>query len=244
MATYSMSTITLPPRFGEYIARLRNNHDAPRMRYYPGLTARSWHDPSRFAIARALEKHASVIIAEARNIAHGAFFQESERIERVGNWDVFFLYDRGRRHEQNCLSCPTTADIVESHRSVRSLSGLVYFSRLSPGTRVMPHRGPTNMRLRCHLGIDVPEHCGLTVDGVVRTWNVGKCIVFDDSFVHEAWNAGDRDRLVLIVDLWHPDLSDEEVLLLEGLERYAAAQGKHLCKYWMLNDLASQRVRP
>jgi aspartyl/asparaginyl beta-hydroxylase (cupin superfamily) len=244
MATSPMSTITLPPRFSEYIAGLRNNDDAPRMRYYPGLTARSWHDPSRFAIARALEKYASVIIQEGRNIAPNAFHQESERIDRVGNWDVFFLYDRGRRHESNCLSCPRTTDIVESHRSVRSLSGLVYFSRMSAGTKVMPHRGPTNMRLRCHLGIDIPEHCGLKVDGVNRTWNAGKCIVFDDSIVHEAWNAGDRDRLVLIVDVWHPDLSDEEVLLLEGLERYAAAQAKHLRKYWKRNDLANQKVQP
>ena len=36
-------------------------------------------------------------------------------------------------------------------------------------------------------------------------------MVFDDSFYHEAMNASDKPRVVLIVDVWHPDLSDEEV---------------------------------
>jgi len=48
--------------------------------------------------------------------------------------------------------------------------------------------------------------------------------VFDDSFEHEAWNLSDRRRTVLIVDVWHPDLSDDEVLLLDGLQRYAFGQ--------------------
>lgn len=35
-------------------------------------------------------------------------------------------------------------------------------------------------------------------------------VVFDDSFEHEAWNRHDSmSRLVLVFDLWHPDLSDK-----------------------------------
>jgi hypothetical protein len=41
-------------------------------------------------------------------------------------------------------------------------------------------------------------------------------LVFDDSFQHEAFNDhATEPRLVLIVDVWHPDLSDAEVKLLE-----------------------------
>ncbi len=39
----------------------------------------------------------------------------------------------------------------------------------------------------------------------------GKCILFDDSFLHEANNASDKPRVVLIIDIWHPDLFDAEV---------------------------------
>ena len=32
-------------------------------------------------------------------------------------------------------------------------------------------------------------------------------MVFDDSFEHEVWHDGDSPRLVLIADIWHPELS-------------------------------------
>ena len=38
-----------------------------------------------------------------------------------------------------------------------------------------------------------------------------KCIIFDDSFNHEAWHDGQTTRINLILDVWHPELSDDEV---------------------------------
>lgn len=38
-----------------------------------------------------------------------------------------------------------------------------------------------------------------------------KCIIFDDSFNHEAWHDGQSTRINLILDFWHPELSDDEV---------------------------------
>ena len=35
-------------------------------------------------------------------------------------------------------------------------------------------------------------------------------LVFDDSFEHDVWNDGDAARFVLIVDIWHPELTAEE----------------------------------
>jgi aspartyl/asparaginyl beta-hydroxylase (cupin superfamily) len=91
------------------------------------------------------------------------------------------------------------------------------------------------VRVRCHFGVDVPEDCGLTVGGETRTWTEGRCMVFDDSFEHEAWNRDVRDRVVLIVDLWHPDLTGEEVRLLEGLDTYVATQSANLARYYARN---------
>lgn len=43
-----------------------------------------------------------------------------------------------------------------------------------------------------------------------RTWTEGKIMVFDDSFEHEVWHNGTTYRLILIVDVWHPDLTAHE----------------------------------
>ena len=48
-------------------------------------------------------------------------------------------------------------------------------------------------------------------------WREGKVFVFDDSFDHEVWHEGGEDRLVLIVDLWHPELSERERAVLSPI---------------------------
>lgn len=47
------------------------------------------------------------------------------------------------------------------------------------------------------------------IDGF-RSWKEGDFIIFDDSFEHEVWHNGTSTRLVLIVDVWHPELTEEE----------------------------------
>lgn len=37
----------------------------------------------------------------------------------------------------------------------------------------------------------------------------GKCLVFDDCYEHEVWNKTDGERVLLLFDLWHPDLVHE-----------------------------------
>ena len=59
-------------------------------------------------------------------------------------------------------------------------------------------------------------------------------------FDHEAWNHTDEDRIVLIVDLWHPGLSDAEVRLLEGLHAYTYRHARRLSRYWAANVAAAR----
>jgi hypothetical protein len=56
----------------------------------------------------------------------------------------------------------------------------------------------------------------------------GKCSVFDDDFPHEAWNFSSREQVVLIVNLWRPDLSSVQIELLEAMSRYAGAHARLL----------------
>jgi aspartyl/asparaginyl beta-hydroxylase (cupin superfamily) len=225
----------LPERFAAYIARLRDAGEKPSMSRYPGLRSLPWWDPATIPVALELERAAPRITEEFRRLDPRGFAPEREPIARRGAWEVFILYERGRRHDERCRSFPTVCEIVERHRTVRSLAGLIYFSRLGPHSRVAPHSGPTNMRLRAHLGIEVPPQCGIRVGATSATWHEAKCIVFDDSFAHEVWNESDRERIVLVVDLWHPDLSDDEVRLLDGFQRYIERAAEGLARYWTAN---------
>jgi len=56
----------------------------------------------------------------------------------------------------------------------------------------------------------VPPDCGFRVGGSTIEWQEGKVIAFDDSVEHEAWNNSAYDRLVLIFDIWRPELSQSE----------------------------------
>ena len=99
------------------------------------------------------------------------------------------------------------------------------FSRLRPGARIEPHTGFLNSRLICHLPLVTPKNCFLRVGNETREWKKGEAWVFDDSIEHEAWNASDETRIVLIFSIWRPELSAEErklvSTLLQGVDKYS-----------------------
>jgi len=224
-------------RFERYMGRFLTNGNSPAMTWYPGLAATPWHDPAVFPAVEALEAGYPAIRTEYESLKDSSGFQpEMEPLERTGQWNVFMLYERGRKNAANCARCPETVRIIESIPAVRTLAGMIYFSDMVPGTHIVPHKGPTNMRVRCHLGIHVPADCAMRVGKETRTWEAGKCLVFDDSFEHEVWNNSDQTRTVLIVDLWHPDLAAIEVEALEGLHRYAEFYAERLPTVWRRNE--------
>ncbi len=117
------------------------------------------------------------------------------------------------------------------------MAGLIYVSKLAANSRVATHRGPTNLRLRCHLGVQIPKgDCGIRVDAEYQTWREGKCLVFDDFYHHEVWNETNEERVVLIVDLWNPQLSARERRRLAGIQHYTIRQAKNLQNHWANNE--------
>lgn len=231
----------LPRRFTSYLRSFANAAAPNAMLWYPDLPRQPWHDPRATALGRELERRAPEIIAELLALDKDAFHAESERIRRSGRWDVLMLLERGVRNDAVAQRCPITMAVLDACGAIAGPAGLAYVSRLKPGSRVAPHCGPTNLRLRCHLGIDVPDDCGLRVGAATRTWRQGRCLLFDDSFDHEAWNLGSRDRLVLVVDVWHPDLSEEEVGLIASLQGQIERQARTLSDYWRNNDRSREQ---
>jgi aspartyl/asparaginyl beta-hydroxylase (cupin superfamily) len=84
------------------------------------------------------------------------------------------------------------------------------FSLLAPGTSIPPHVGVNNARLVCHLPLVVPEGCWFRVGAETRCWKRGEALVFDDTIEHEAVNPTDQLRVMLIFDIWHPDIAPIE----------------------------------
>ena len=85
------------------------------------------------------------------------------------------------------------------------------FSLISANTTIPPHAGPTNSRLRAHLGLVVPKkgEVSIRVGNETVGWKPGKWTIIDDSFEHEVVNNEDGPRLILLVDFRHPDVTEE-----------------------------------
>ncbi|CCI44131.1 unnamed protein product [Albugo candida] len=148
-----------------------------------------------------------------------------------GEWNVFYLFLHNMDFSANRSLCPQTVSIINS---IEGQYDHAFFSALAPHTHVKKHNGPTNKKLRCHLPLVVPEHnCRLRVGDEMVTVEEGKCLVFDDSFEHEAWNDdSDHSRIVLIVDVWHPDLTPEE----RGFFKFVQKAELRACKKYFGTD--------
>ncbi|XP_039620795.1 aspartate beta-hydroxylase domain-containing protein 2 isoform X1 [Polypterus senegalus] len=127
----------------------------------------------------------------------------------------FFLFTKGVWVPQNCRSCPRTYRVLSSLRTFinGNIFGNAGFSLLQPGTSLPGTYGPTNTRLRCHLGLKVPTGCELVVGGEPQCWSEGYCLLVDDSFLHTTAHNGspeDGPCVVFTVDLWHPNVAAAE----------------------------------
>ena len=112
------------------------------------------------------------------------------------DWSLYPLFGRGRHYKNHCVKFPKTTALLDKIDSLTNAS----FSVLAPQTHIKPHEGYTDTVLRCHLGLIVPEGCAISVDNKVQQWQQGKCLVFDDTVIHEAWNKSDKPRVILLLD--------------------------------------------
>ena len=58
--------------------------------------------------------------------------------------------------------------------------------------------------------VDLPGPARFRVGNETREWKMGQAWVFDDTIEHEAWNDADQTRVIMILDVWNPYLTEAE----------------------------------
>ncbi len=186
--------------------------------FVPGLPTSPWNDAADFVCTRLLEEAYDELRAEFDDaLANGLPMQQFGRApdgrpllrERVDpGWREIKLHWMNRPVAANCELLPRAAAVMEAVFAESKVLSLFSFLALEPGARSGEHSDPLNALVSCHLGLHVPPGCGLRVGGESRSWLEGRCIAFDNSYAHEAWNDhATQTRVVLAVHGPHPDLS-------------------------------------
>jgi aspartate beta-hydroxylase len=208
-------------------ANIPDPRQKPKFLYFPDITSQPYYPRRHFPWLEALEAATDAVREELRAVLSGERALESflgeappgatqEMLGSSGEqepaWDAYFFHRHGLRHEEHYARCPRTAALLDALPLVRIRDHApeALFSVLSPGTHILPHTGVTNTRLVTHLPLIVPADCAIRVGGQEHAWQEGRCVTFDDTWEHEAWNRSGQTRVVLIVDSWHPDLSEVE----------------------------------
>jgi aspartyl/asparaginyl beta-hydroxylase (cupin superfamily) len=216
--------------------------------HYPFLPADEYFDRDHFPWLNELEAQTDVIRSEAIELMAsnqtglspyvamppGTPRNKWTELNNSPAWSALHLWKDGARVEEACARAPKTAKIVETLplAGIPGRAPTVFFSILQAGKHIPPHTGVTNTRTIIHLPLVVPPGCAFRVGGETREWREGEAFAFDDTIEHEAWNKSDRDRAVLILDVWNPHLSEHERQMICRLfevsdaERNGASSGQ------------------
>lgn len=98
--------------------------------------------------------------------------------------------------------CPRTVEVLKKTPSIKA----AMFASLPPGGELKQHRDPYAGSLRYHLGLVTPnsDDCYILVDGHRHSWRDGKDVLFDETYIHEAYNKSDQPRIILFADVHRP----------------------------------------
>ena len=211
----------------------RRYPQTPHVFYLPGLPYHTFYPETELPWLAKLEAHTDIITDELKglmaqqaeqfspyvhkDLARGA--SDDAGLRDSETWTSAFLWEDGKPVHATMEACPQTTALLEKLPicSIKDLLPTVLFSKLSPGATIAPHTGMLNARLICHLPLVVPEDCGLRVGEDTRMTERGKAWAFDDSVNHEAWNRSDQDRVILLFDVWRPELDESERHLITAL---------------------------
>ena len=234
------------PRFAEsldiVLGRKQIFFQNPRYYFFPGLPQIQVYDRAPFPWFAELESHTDAIRDELLELLRTPndfkpYVQGDPNRPRKAeagmldnpDWSAFYLWKNGSVVTENARRCPRTMAALQKVPlgSLPQRSPSVLFSLLRPGAHIPPHCGLVNTRLICHLPLIVPTGCRFRVGNEVREWRKGVTWAFDDTIEHEAWNDSEETRVILLFEIWRPELTAQErewvTQLFVGIDRYNGA---------------------
>jgi aspartyl/asparaginyl beta-hydroxylase (cupin superfamily) len=232
MASRGLPSASWSPRFARALdiaaGRRKLYVQRPTVFTYPELPNVQYYDTADFPWVAGVEAATAAVRDELQALlsADGLagfrpYIQAKDGAVRLDtnkglvenkDWSALFLSENGRPDERLISRCPKTWEILQQAPlvDIPGWGPTVMFSLLKAGARIAAHTGMFNTRLVCHLPLIVPPGCHFRVGNEVREWREGKLFIFDDTIEHEAWNDSNEDRVVLIFDIWRPELSEQE----------------------------------
>lgn len=224
----SFGNKTLPKNFKTFLDNLFNSvatksaikseYQKPTYLHYPGIESSAWHNEDflpelgeqdfqkiQIEVSQLLEKQKTRPYYQSEVPSEHLL----ETLRNNEDWSSIILHDAtGVQFDENLY--PTLSEYIKKLPLAfcPPHAPEVMLSILKPKTHIPPHYGLSNFKLTLHLPILVPEgELSITVGKQSRIWTEGQHLLFDDSYLHEAENMSDKTRMVLIADIWHPDLS-------------------------------------
>lgn len=201
-----------------------NERQRPTWVHTPGLAARPWWTREQcgrlIPMIKAFEEAAPQIRSELLGVDPSLMGVPYDHLsvdpELIRGWKNLFFFKDYKADEALLAKAPTIARIAKSFGPAQLDKFELFLSVLEPGTHIPAHFGGANVKLTLHLPLWIPEgDTKLRVDDEARGWKDGEMMIFDDTFDHEAWNRTAKPRAVLLLKAYHPELTEEEIGVLE-----------------------------
>ncbi len=213
-------------------------YQKPSMFYYPGMPQREFYERDEFpwmeqmeaAIPDMQEELAQVLRETAQFDPYVKSHPDRPRPNNPllddSNWGAHYFWKNGEAIADNIAKCPKTVAALSAAPIpiIQDRSPMALYSVLEPDTHIAPHVGLLNTRLICHIPLIIPSDCALRVGSETRPWKDGEALIFDDSFEHEAWNRSRERRVILLFEIWRPEISETErsalTTIFEAINEY------------------------
>lgn len=223
--------------------KLNRARPAPSVFYYPGLSSvhplwTNYFKENHMGLLSKLEDNFEAIRDEYMNMhfrqktedstTGSDYIDEHKNFLHTGDWDWMSYVLKGKKQSSFAEKCPITASVLDSTSRLMTGTPLsfAFFSTMGPGAQIKPHFGPCNLRIRVHFPLVVPSgDVGMKIGNEIVRWEAGKPLLFDDSYEHEVWNRSSGDRVILLFDLWHPELEESEIASIQEMFAFAEEQG-------------------
>ena len=197
----------------------------PSVFYYPGLPQKQFYDPAEFpwlqpmlALVPEMQAELAAVLGQGAEgfapYVHRKQHRPAPNTPLLDNeaWTAFHFWRDGELQTENAARCPATMEAL-GHAPLPDIPGRspnAHWSRLLPGAHIAPHTGMLNTRLVCHIPILTAPDCWFRVGNELRGWVDGVPLVFDDSINHEAKNDGNQERVILLWEIWRPEIGEAD----------------------------------